>query len=172
MFAEVRPASLLDVGCGLGVWAKAAMSFGISDVMALDGGEIDPQTLQVPRQHFPAVLTNSFHSGGSRCGPVPEVGEHLAPTDAGRLISNLVNQSDLIIFPLLPIRATVTYQLFQRPDYAKSIQRQGTSATTRFVEAVERYGGGVCLPQKFLWLATRSTQGASRGSDQSFIRSL
>jgi hypothetical protein len=100
MFDEVPPASLLDVGCGLGVWAKAAMSFGIRDVLALDGGDVDPQTLLVPQKHFRRQLLNEQFSLGRKFDVALclEVGEHLDEPDARVLISNLINHSDLIYF--------------------------------------------------------------------------
>jgi SAM-dependent methyltransferase len=100
MFDEAIPTSLLDVGCGLGVWAKAAMSFGIKDVMAVDGGEVEPRTLVVPRKHFRRQLLDERFSLGRRFDVAIclEVGEHLHEKDAGVLIENLVNHADLIYF--------------------------------------------------------------------------
>ena len=32
IFADGRPESVLDVGCGQGTWVRAALDYGISDV--------------------------------------------------------------------------------------------------------------------------------------------
>ena len=42
LFAEQKPNSLLDVGCGTGTWLKAAIDFGIPEVLGLEGIEISP----------------------------------------------------------------------------------------------------------------------------------
>lgn len=100
IFDQAMPTSLLDVGCGLGVWAKAAISFAITDVMALDGGDIDPHALVVPRKHFHRQLLNERFSLGRKFDVAIclEVGEHLAEEDAGVLIANLVSHADSIYF--------------------------------------------------------------------------
>src|SRR5262245_30860254 len=42
-----RPASVLDVGCGLGTWLKVVESRGISDIKGIEGPWLDPSKLQV-----------------------------------------------------------------------------------------------------------------------------
>ncbi len=100
MFQEAIPTSLLDVGCGLGVWSKAALSFGVKDVLALDGAEVDPENLVLSRKHFRRQMLNEHFSLGRKFDVAIclEVAEHLAADDAGVLIANLVNHSDVIYF--------------------------------------------------------------------------
>ena len=47
LFRYYRPNSILDVGCGLGTWLKAAEGFGIADVAGVDGNWLDRSRLQV-----------------------------------------------------------------------------------------------------------------------------
>lgn len=100
LFPEAVPQSLLDVGCGLGVWAKAALNFGIKDVVAIDGADIDLDRLVVPRECFrPQLLGERFSLGRKFDVAIClEVGEHLPPQDARVLVANLVDHADLIYF--------------------------------------------------------------------------
>jgi len=100
MFSEWVPASLLDVGCGLGVWTKAALKFGIEDVLGLDGedivrrgGVISSTNFRHQLVHEPFSLGRSFEV--ALC---LEVGEHLAKEHARILIGNLVDHADVVYF--------------------------------------------------------------------------
>jgi hypothetical protein len=100
MFPEACPRSLVDVGCGLGVWAKAALRFGVSDVLAVDGVNLGPRQLVVPSANFRHQLLNEPFSLGRKFDVAVclEVGEHLDERYAEVLISNLVRHSDAIYF--------------------------------------------------------------------------
>src|SRR5476649_339979 len=50
LFANKKPSSLLDVGCGNGTWLKAAVEFGIPDVFGVDGVEVSPEKLHIPAE--------------------------------------------------------------------------------------------------------------------------
>ena len=120
MFGEAIPTSLLDAGCGLGVWAKAAMDFGIKDLVALDGGNVDPRMLVMPQKHFRRQLLNESFSLGRKfdLAICLEVGEHLAEKDAGVLIANLVNHADVIYFSAAcPGQAGDSHVNCQWPEY-------------------------------------------------------
>jgi len=100
MFPETLPASLLDLGCGNGVWASAALEFGIRDVLGVDGGDLKKGQLMIPRASFrnqilsePFFLDRKFDV--ALC---LEVGEHLNEADAKTLIANLVRHADLVYF--------------------------------------------------------------------------
>jgi hypothetical protein len=100
IFAEAKPRSLLDVGCGLGHWLKAGLEFGIQDVFGVDGVPIPKDKLLIPEGLFRQQdLTKSWNLG-RRFDAVLclEVGEHLAPPFAGTLVDALVAHSDLVYF--------------------------------------------------------------------------
>jgi SAM-dependent methyltransferase len=96
----VRPASLLDVGCGAGTWLRAAAELGISDLCGIDGVVLAPERLHVARELIRSLdLSKAFFTG--RCFDILlclEVGEHLPDNSAPILISSLVAHSDKIIF--------------------------------------------------------------------------
>ena len=100
MFAGGLPASLLDAGCGTGVWAKAGIKLGIKDVLAIDGGDLKARQLLIPRTNFQSqVLDESFSLNRKfDVALCLEVGEHLAAARAKTLITNLVTHADDIYF--------------------------------------------------------------------------
>jgi len=100
MFDGSVPQSLLDVGCGLGVWSKAALNLGVKDVTALDAGDVDVNQLVAPANSFRRQLLNQRFSLGRKFDVAIclEVGEHLAADDPPVLIANLIDHADLIYF--------------------------------------------------------------------------
>ena len=53
---ELVPArSLVDVGCGLGTWLRAALDLGVGEVAGVDGDWVDPDDLEVPAATFRAA---------------------------------------------------------------------------------------------------------------------
>src|SRR6187401_1152885 len=47
--------SVLDVGCGNGMWLRWYASNGIADIVGLDGDYVEPQILLIPEDRFKAV---------------------------------------------------------------------------------------------------------------------
>jgi SAM-dependent methyltransferase len=99
-FADGRPSSLLDVGCGTGTWLKAATDFGIPDVFGVDGVDISTDKLLFPSLKFlqqdltqPWNLNKRFDAAICL-----EVAEHLDAAFAPILIDALVQHSDFILF--------------------------------------------------------------------------
>src|ERR1700722_19336349 len=88
LFAMNKPSSLIDVGCGTGLWTKAAMDLGVKDALGLDGVPVHPDQLVIPRERF---LVQDFtedwdlkrHFDMALC---LEVAEHLDQQHAARLV--------------------------------------------------------------------------------------
>src|SRR5947209_2323721 len=60
----VKPASVLDVGCGLGTWLAAFAEHGVADFLGMDGDYVDRAKLKIPTDRFRAAdLTNPPHPG-------------------------------------------------------------------------------------------------------------
>src|SRR6185369_3445408 len=63
----VQPRSVLDIGCGQGLWLRAFMEQGIEDVVGYDGDYVERDKLQIPKEKFiaadleqPLTLTRKF----------------------------------------------------------------------------------------------------------------
>jgi SAM-dependent methyltransferase len=92
--------SVLDVGCGIGVWLKAALESGVTDILGVDGVDIPPTELVIPEKYFrvenltlPLSLGRSFDM--ALC---LEVAEHIPESAAGTLIDSLITHSDTVVF--------------------------------------------------------------------------
>jgi hypothetical protein len=95
-----KPQSLLDVGCGLGTWMKAALELGIPDVIGVDGVPIPPDKLVVPAGLFRQLDLTKPWSLGRRfeAALCLEVAEHLESASAATLIDSLAAHTDVIYF--------------------------------------------------------------------------
>lgn len=92
--------SVLDVGCGRGVWLGEWLDRGVSDVVGVDGNYIDDAHVIIPRGQFvkcdlsqPFNLKRRFDLVQSL-----EVGEHIARARADIFVANLAAHGDVILF--------------------------------------------------------------------------
>jgi SAM-dependent methyltransferase len=99
-FPDKIPKSLLDVGCGPGIWLKAALDFGIADVVGIDGISLTQQEFMASNEFFrkidleqPWDLHRTFDA--ILC---LEVAEHLEQAKAKDFIKSLTRHSDTIFF--------------------------------------------------------------------------
>src|SRR5436309_8429148 len=62
----LRPTSVLDVGCGRGVWLAAFQDAGVERVYGVDGPWVNPDRLHIPRECFTNVdLIRDWSVSGS-----------------------------------------------------------------------------------------------------------
>ena len=95
-----RPNSILDVGCGLGTWLKAAQGAGIADVMGVDGNWLDVKRLQVSPERVRTLdLESPFDVGRKFDMAISlEVAEHLSPPAAEGFVASLVRHAPVVLF--------------------------------------------------------------------------
>jgi|SRR5882724_8561931 len=100
IFSGATPTSLLDVGCGVGTWLKAAADRGVIDIFGIDGINIPREKLLIPPENFacydltvPVDLGRRFEKAICL-----EVGEHLNDAASRVLIGTLTRHSDAVIF--------------------------------------------------------------------------
>ncbi|MFA0111602.1 methyltransferase domain-containing protein, partial [Vibrio breoganii] len=92
--------SVLDVGCGSGIWLESWRDSGIADVSGIDGCEVD----SIKASHISQLdLCNRFDLERSfsivQC---LEVAEHIPEEYSSSLISSICKHSEVIIFSAAP----------------------------------------------------------------------
>ncbi len=96
----LTPQSVLDLGCGRGVWLDEWRSSGVADVMGVDGDYVDRSALAIPPEQFhPANLTQPVETGRRfDLAQSLEVGEHLPLSAADILVESLTKAADRVVF--------------------------------------------------------------------------
>ena len=96
----IQPASVLDVGCGLGTWLAVLSGRGVKDLCGIDGPWLstqntvcDPSILQIVDLESGFNLGRRFDLAISL-----EVAEHLSPQAAEGFIKSLTQHSPAVLF--------------------------------------------------------------------------
>lgn len=96
----VRPASVVDVGCGRGAWLGVWANLGLDDIKGLDGDYVDRAKLAIAPAAFAAVDLTSLWPVTRRFDLAQslEVAEHLAPEVGPQFVAQLCALSDVVMF--------------------------------------------------------------------------
>lgn len=101
VFELLQPRSLIDVGCGVGTWARAATDLGVEQVVGVDGEYAIGAGLQIPAEAFVAAdLANGFPSLTQRFDLAMslEVAEHLPAARSSSFVADLCGLADVVLF--------------------------------------------------------------------------
>ncbi|MGA2849603.1 MAG: methyltransferase domain-containing protein [Terracidiphilus sp.] len=116
----VRPANVVDVGCGIGTWLRGWQELGVTDVMGIDGDYVQPETLLIPQQQFQAMDLTRPISPGRRFDLVQslEVAEHLPGSAAQNFVSFLCSLGEVVLFSAaVPYQGGTKHINEQWPEY-------------------------------------------------------
>ena len=116
----LRPKSVLDVGCGRGIWLAVWQSESVHDVAGIDGDYVDRSALAIPADCFIATdLTRPFDLGRKfDLVESLEVAEHLPEAAADRFVASLALHGDAILFSAAqPGQGGEHHINEQRPEY-------------------------------------------------------
>lgn len=95
----LSPTSVLDVGCGRGMWLKACGELGSSKLVGLDGSWNRQELMAEPAIAFRAIdLDKPFTADPVDLTMCLEVAEHLAPAAAAGFVKSLASTTDAVLF--------------------------------------------------------------------------
>ena len=116
----VNPKSVLDVGCGTGIWLKVFEEQGMLDYIGVDGSHLSIDMLKIPARNFlvqdlrePFLLDRKFDLVISL-----EVAEHLEEQYAQQFVRTLISHGDTILFSAaIPGQGGQNHLNEQWPEY-------------------------------------------------------
>lgn len=123
----VSPQSVIDVGCGQGVWLKVFQEHGIASVHGVDGTYVNQSQLLISQTAFRAVdLDRPFKiEGRYDLALCLEVAEHLPAATDEYLIRTLTSIAPLVLFSAaIPGQGGVGHINEQWPRYWKKLFAQ------------------------------------------------
>lgn len=96
----VRPASVLDVGCGTGTWLAAFAAAGVADYLGMDGEYVARDRLKIPADRFRPADLATTPAPGRRfdLASCLEVAEHLPAATAPALVGMLTAAAPAVLF--------------------------------------------------------------------------
>jgi len=100
VLSYIQAKSVLDIGCGQGLWLKAFMEQGVSDVVGYDGDYVERNKLSIPTEKFHGVdLEQELTFGRTFDLAISlEVGEHLSDAASRTFVKNLTDASSVVLF--------------------------------------------------------------------------
>lgn len=116
-----NPASVVDVGCGVGYWLKVWKDdFNVDDILGVEGDYVTDAVFQFDKKYLktadlklPLSLPKKYDLVMSM-----EVAEHIPENCADVFINNLVNAGDIVLFSAAIIGQLGTYHINeQMPEY-------------------------------------------------------
>jgi SAM-dependent methyltransferase len=116
----VKPQSVVDVGCGIGVFLRVFQSHGVRDLLGVDGAHVKSADLQIKPEMFravdlerPVAVERQFDLVVSL-----EVAEHIQPANAAQFVSSLTQLGKVVLFSAaIPFQGGVDHVNEQWPDY-------------------------------------------------------
>jgi SAM-dependent methyltransferase len=97
----IRPASVVDLGCGTGTWLAEFARHGVEKYLGIDGAHVDRSMLKFDASRFVAAdLTAPLSLGSERFDLALslEVAEHLPERYASGLVDSLVSLAPAVLF--------------------------------------------------------------------------
>ncbi len=116
----VGPASVIDVGCGLGTWLVVFEEKGVREIMGVDGDYVNRSQLHISADQFMAAdLTQPFHFPRKFDLVISlEVAEHLPENAADTFVQTLTSLGDTILFSAaIPGQGGQNHLNEQWPEY-------------------------------------------------------
>jgi len=96
----IKPISVVDVGCGIGVWLSVFKENGVEKVTGVDGPWVDSKMLRIPKGSFIAKDVTEKFSLDIKADLVVclEMAEHVPSSVAENLIQTLTSIAPVVLF--------------------------------------------------------------------------
>lgn len=123
----IQPRSVIDFGCGRGVWLRVFQEFGVEVVKGLDGAYVDQSRLAIDQVLFSPVDLREPIQLSERydLAVCLEVAEHLPVQYSKKLISELTAAAPIVLFSAaIPGQDGVDHVNEQWPDFWESLFRE------------------------------------------------
>jgi SAM-dependent methyltransferase len=116
----IHPASVVDIGCGIGQWLGAFRAAGVRNVLGIDGAHVDRKMLLFPPEFFreadlekPFRIPERFDLACSL-----EVAEHLTAPAGAALVAALCAAAPVVMFSAaVPLQGGDDHVNEQWPSY-------------------------------------------------------
>jgi hypothetical protein len=127
LFSRLQPNSVLDVGCGIGPWLRAAGDLGARVLLGVDGEYVEQRLLMIPSESFvPVDLARpglkekvvAIHPGRFDLVICLEVAEHLPFERSASLVEELCQLGDVVLFSAaIPFQGGTQHINEQWPEF-------------------------------------------------------
>lgn len=125
----ISPKSVVDVGCGVGMWLSYFLEHGVSDVLGIDGAYVQREQLHIPEANFKTIDISKPFSINRKADIVLslEVGEHLPESSAENFVKSLTDIAPVVLFSAaIPFQPGTHHVNGQWPEYwAKLFKARG-----------------------------------------------
>lgn len=117
---RVAPRSVIDLGCGHGIWLETFARHGVDDYLGVDGDWVPREALHFPPDRFVAARLDKPLRLDRRfdLAVTLEVAEHLPERGAKQFVRNVVEHAPCVLFSAaIPYQRGTDHINEQWPDY-------------------------------------------------------
>src|SRR4051812_46660340 len=137
MYDVFKPASVIDIGCGVGGWLRAFKEIcKVEDIRGVDGDYVKQENLRIPADKFISYDLTKFYDAGRKfdLSMTLEVGEHLPDQAADDFVKTLVTAARKVVFSAaIPGQGGTFHINEQYPEYwAEKFAKHGYVAVDYF----------------------------------------
>ena len=100
LLQKIQIKSVIDIGCGNGLWLNVFLENNIKDIHGYDGEWVDKSLLAIPAENFHTIdlCNNKFDYRKADLVISLEVAEHLPESLSDQFVLNLTKISSVILF--------------------------------------------------------------------------